>query len=216
MKKIKIIIVEDHKLVREGIKKILSLENDFKVIGEANTGKEAIALVSKLLPDIVLVDINLPDMSGQRVCSEIKALGAGDTASAPCGVKVIMLSMYDDEDNVVQAVRAGASGYVVKSVSSEVLVKSIRLVHSGEVVLPRDLTAKLISAVQKEPSQILTSKEIEILKLVKMGLSNKKIANMMHIADKTVKNHLYSIFQKLGVKNRTEAVVKAIEEKIIL
>ncbi len=216
MKQIKIMLVEDHELVRDGLKTILSLENDFKVVGEASTGKKAIELFGKLFPDIVLVDINLPDMSGHKVCSEIKSICASGDLAKKSGVKIIMLSMYDDEDNIIGSVRAGASGYLVKSVSSDVLIKSIRLVQSGEIVIPRNLTAKLVIAVQKNPSQILTPKEIEILKLVKSGLSNKAIAAKVYTAEKTIKNHLNNIFQKLGVENRTQAIVKAIEEKIIL
>lgn len=206
---IKILIVEDHELVREGLRKILSLEKDFKIVGEAGTGAEAIRLARQIMPDVILLDINLPDMTGHKVCSAVKS----DDALG--GTNIIMLSMLDDEEHVMEAVRAGCSGYLVKSSPAEALIKSVRLVQNGEVVLPRELTAKLVSAVHKNQPRILSPKETEVIKLIAQGLSNKAIAKKLLSSASTVKNQISSIFTKLKVQSRSAAVNEASKKGLI-
>jgi len=215
MKPIKVFITEDHNLVRDGLKKILSLEKDIKLVGEASSGSEAISAINSSAennkpnhPDIVLMDIGLPDMSGIDAMSKIVSIGE----RAP---KVIILSMHDDEDHVMKAARAGCSGYIVKSAPSENLIKAIRLVAAGETVIPRDLTTKLIQAVRKNQYSILSPKETEVLKLLAKGLSNKAIAKELSSSVGTIKNQVNSIFFKLKVNNRAAAVSEAVKRGIL-
>lgn len=216
MKTIKVFITEDHNLVRDGLKKILSLEKDIRVVGEASSGEEALSFIrtcdEKNRPDIILMDIGLPDMSGIDAMSKIFSLSG--TGCEPQH-KVIILSMHDDEDHIMKAVKAGCSGYIVKSAPSENLIKAIRLVNAGETVIPRDLTSKLVQAVRKNQYSILSPKETEVLKLLARGLSNKAIARELSSSAGTVKNQVNSIFSKLKVNNRAAAVSEAVKRGIL-
>ncbi|KYO66480.1 response regulator [Thermovenabulum gondwanense] len=211
--KIKVIIADDHALVREGIAKILSLEADIEILGEASDGKEAVELAKKLKPDVVLMDINMPNVNGIVATREIKKENPG--------VKIIALTIHEQVDYLLELIRYGISGYLLKDVTPDELIKTIRQVFSGKGVIPPSMTPKVFDEINKlaqKDEKItfnLTSREIEILRELAKGLSNKEIADKLYISEKTVKNHLTNIFQKMGVNDRTQAVLLGIKHNII-
>ncbi len=212
MDRIKILIADDHALMRDGIRRILERESDFDVVAEAGDGEEAIALIESLKPDIAIVDIAMPKVDGIEVTKYVKA-------SHP-GMAVLILTAYDDDEFVFSLVEAGAAGYMLKSVESQELVKAIRAIRAGESVLHPSIARKVLnhfvtsSAKPKEhtPLETLTERELDILRLVTKGLSNKEIGDELVLSDRTVHGHLGRIFGKLGVGSRTEAVVRALKE----
>ncbi|MGB9840178.1 response regulator [Thermovenabulum sp.] len=211
--KIKVIIADDHALVREGIAKILSLEADIEILGEASDGKEAVELAKKLKPDVVLMDINMPNVNGIVATREIKKENPG--------VKIIALTIHEQVDYLLELIRYGVSGYLLKDVTPDELIKTIRQVFSGKGVIPPSMMPKVFEEINKlsqKDEKItfnLTSREIEILQELAKGLSNKEIADKLFISEKTVKNHLTNIFQKMGVNDRTQAVLLGIKHNII-
>jgi len=207
---IKLFIVDDHNLFRQGLIEIFKNFSDIKVIGEAATAEEFRSLYRRAKADIVLMDISLPDANGIELMRE--------TLEENPSQKFIVLSMHDDDKNVYDAFHSGASGYFTKTKNFSELINIIRVVNKEGLSVPRNITSQLLQGFKKYSGvdYRLTQQELEILGYLKQGLSNKAIAKKIHAAEKTVKNHLYSIFQKLCVKNRTQAVVRAIEEKIIL
>lgn len=214
MKLTSIMIVDDHALVREGIIKILSLEQRFRVVAEANTGRQAIELCHARRPDIVLLDINLPDINGIEVCKAIKK----DYPSTG----VIALTIHDQDEYIIEMIRNGVSAYLLKDVSPDQLINTILNVAEGKSFISPSLTAKIFSQINKLSTRPvesrphgLTEREIEVLRLVARGNSNKTIARQLFISEKTVKNHLTNIFQKLDVSDRTQAALLAIKEKIV-
>ncbi|MFA5779365.1 MAG: response regulator transcription factor [Elusimicrobiota bacterium] len=208
MKKIKVLLADDHQLFRKPLRMLLEMEENIEIVGETDDGADAVKLAKKLKPDVVIMDIQLPSIDGIQATRQI--------IQALTHTKVIILSMYDDEHNILKAVQAGAKGYVVKSCAPDELVKVIKLIAAGEVCMPRSLTTKLLKAVEKlEPITQLTPREIEILELAKQGLINKEIAAQLHTTEKTVRNIFNNILQKLDAANRTQAVVKAIQSGII-
>lgn len=214
MKQTTIMIVDDHALVREGITKILSLEQRFQVVAEASTGRQAIELCRSRRPDIVLLDINLPDINGIEVCKTIKA----DFPSTG----IIALTIHDQDEYIIEMIRNGISAYLLKDVSPDQLINTILQVAEGKSFISPSLTAKIFSQINKLSTRPvesrprgLTEREIEVLGLVAKGNSNKSIARKLFISEKTVKNHLTNIFQKLEVSDRTQAALLAIKEKIV-
>jgi two-component system NarL family response regulator len=215
---IKVIIVDDHALIREGITKILSLEKDIEVVGEAGSGIEAVELSHTIKADIILMDINMPGMSGVEACKIIKK-------EKPY-LGVIALTIHDQEEYLFEFIRAGASAYLLKDVSPGQLVDTIRGVAKGESFIPPRLMTRVFneinrlsgtpkSAGREECEELLTPREIEVLRLVAQGESNKSIAKILFISEKTVKNHLYRIFQKLEVDDRTQAALYAVKSKLV-
>ncbi len=215
---IKVIIVDDHALIREGITKILSLEKDIEVAGEAGSGAEAVELAHKINADIILMDINMPGMSGVEACKIIKR-GKPDLG-------VIALTIHDQEEYLFEFIRSGASAYLLKDVSPDQLVDTIRGVANGESFIPPKLMSRVFHEINRlsEPPQsysrddnddLLTPREIEVLRLVAHGESNRSIAKNLYISEKTVKNHLYRIFQKLEVDDRTQAALYAVKSKLV-
>ena len=212
MKKIRILIADDHPIFRDGLRKLLSLEEDFQVIGEAEDGKEAVEMVQKLMPDILLLDLKMPNLSG---IGALEALGDKNKTT-----RVIVLTASEDEAAVVQAMRMGTAGIVLKQTATELLIKSIRKVYDGEIWLDSRMT----TAVMKEFSQpapvrepiktVLSTREREVVALVCQGFRNKEIAEKMFISEQTVKNHLHNIFDKLGVSDRLELALFAIHKKL--
>jgi DNA-binding NarL/FixJ family response regulator len=212
LKKIRILIADDHPIFRDGLRKLLSLEEDFQVIGEAEDGKEAVEMVQKLMPDILLLDLKMPNLSG---IGALEALGDKNKTT-----RVIVLTASEDEAAVVQAMRMGTAGIVLKQTATELLIKSIRKVYDGEIWLDSRMT----TAVMKEFSQpapvrepiktVLSTREREVVALVCQGFRNKEIAEKMFISEQTVKNHLHNIFDKLGVSDRLELALFAIHKKL--
>ena len=212
-KKVRVLIADDQTLFREGIRDVLNSEKWIEVIGEAADGLEAVAQAKKLKPDVVLMDIKLPKLDGIAATRKIR--------EAVPQVNVLMLSSFEDEAHVLDAIQAGANGYLSKMLPAVELVNSIKTFTTEGLMIPQQLMGKLLSGLRNmgpgnAPSQAtLTKTEIKVLDLLGKGLSNKELAKSLDCSVKTIKNHLNSAFHKLGVSSRTEAVVKAIEKGLI-
>jgi DNA-binding NarL/FixJ family response regulator len=212
LEKIKILIADDHAFVREGTRRILEQEPDLEVVAEAGDGEEAVRLASDLKPDVAIIDVAMPKLDGIEATRRIKAL-------CPV-VAVLVLSAYDDDQFVFGLLEAGAAGYLLKSVRGHEIVDAIRAVDAGESVLHPSVARKVLNrfasvsgkAQRKKPLELLTDREMEVLKLVTKGLSNKDIADGLSLSVRTVQGHLANIFNKLRVSSRTEAVVHALKE----
>jgi DNA-binding NarL/FixJ family response regulator len=212
LEKIKILIADDHAFVREGTRRILEQEPDLEVVAEAGNGEEAVALASDLKPDVAIIDVAMPKLDGIEATRRIKAL-------CPA-VAVLVLSAYDDDQFVFGLLEAGAAGYLLKSVRGHEIVNAIRAVDAGESVLHPSVARKVLNRFasvsnktqRKKPLELLTERELEVLKLVTRGLSNKDIADELSLSIRTVQGHLANIFNKLRVSSRTEAVVHALKE----
>ena len=212
MDKIRILIADDHAVVREGTRQFLEREDDLEVVGEAADGEEAVRLVGSLNPDVAIMDISMPNVDGIEATRQIKAKYPK--------VAVLILSAYDDDQFVFSLLEAGAAGYLLKSVRGNELVNAIREVSAGESVLHPTIARKVLnrftniaSETQKQKTQdILTEREIEVLQLATQGSSNQEIADSLFLSLRTVQSHLNHIFNKLQVSSRTEAVVHALKE----
>ena len=214
---ISILIVDDHALLRQGIKKVLDLEPDLQVVGEAADGEEAVKMTLQLKPDIVLLDVNMPKKNGLEVTKELRDLVPQS--------KIVLLTIHDDENYVIEVVRAGATGYLLKDIEPGMLIKAIRSVYAGESFIYPTLAKSLFyeaSGQGKRPESgrrgsqdSLTMREIEVLQLIGQGLSNQEMAQRMFLSEKTIKNHLTNIFRKINVTDRTQAVIYAIKHKIV-
>ncbi len=217
MTKTTVIIVDDHPLFRQGVVDSISLEPDFDVLGEASNGDDALKMVKEKKPDIVILDVNLPGMNGLEVTNAIKA--------KKLPTKVILVTAYDDAEQVIHAMRAGASAYCPKHIKPEDLVEVMRQVVDGKIVVDDDvLDEKSLDAWLKhrldetfgkdsgpeEPLHPLSPREMEVLSYVSRGLSNKEIASLLEISYQTVKNHVTSILRKLRVDDRTQATIYAL------
>lgn len=218
---IKILIADDHALLRQGIKNVLELESDLVVIGEAADGEETISKAADLAPDILLLDINMPRKNGLEVTKSLRE-------SNP-DIKVIVLTIHDDESYVVEVIKAGAAGYLLKDVEPGMLVKAIRAVCNGDSFIYPTLAKKLFGEINRQEikkqetakvfercrEERLTFREIEVLQLICQGMSNQGIAQKLFLSEKTVKNHLTNIFRKISVTDRTQAVLYALKHKIV-
>ena len=210
---VKVLIADDQTLFREGIKDVLTGEKWISVVGEAADGEEAVALAKKLKPDVVLMDIKLPKMDGITATRNIK--------KTEPNINILMLSSFEDEAHVMDAVQAGANGYLSKMLPAAELVNSIRTFTTEGLMIPQQMMGKLLQGLRKmgepnAPTQaMLTKTEVKVLDMLGSGLSNKELAMELNCSVKTIKNHLNSAFHKLGVTSRTEAVVKAIKLGII-
>jgi DNA-binding NarL/FixJ family response regulator len=212
VKKIKILIAEDHAVVREGIRRVVEQEADFEVVAEAEDGEEAVEMAARFSPDVALIDIVMPKLNGIEATKRIKK-------SSP-GIAVLALSAYDDDQFVFSLLEAGAAGYLLKSIPSRKLVAAIRAVHEGESVLHPSIIDKFLKhstigpGKEKTPGQArdLSAREIEVLKLATRGLSNKDIARELGISLRTVQAHFTRASKKLQVSSRTEAVLLGLRE----
>ncbi|MGI6142424.1 MAG: response regulator [bacterium] len=215
MAQIPILLVDDHPLLRQGLRKVLELEPDFEVVGEAGTGEEALQLARSLRPRIILMDINLPGINGIEVTKMIKA-------ELP-ETEILALTIHDDDEYMLQMVRAGARGYILKDVDPGGLIKAIQAALRGESYISPGIAGKVFGVLNRlarggeyhPRSQILTGREQEVLELIAQGCSNAKIAALLAISEKTVKNHVTNIFRKLGVEDRTQAALYAIKHKLV-
>lgn len=213
MAKHKILLVDDHEVVRLGLKSLLELQPEYEVVAEAGTAKEAVEQVSRTRPDVVLMDIRLPGASGIEACEEI-------TKSYP-GTRVIMLTSYAEDEMLFSAIRAGASGYVLKQISGDALITAIDAVSRGEALLDPAVTQRVFQEVRRavkdeEASAFanLSQQEKHVLMLVSEGKTNREIAKTLFLGEGTVRNYVSSILSKLGVSNRAEAAAYAVEHNL--
>lgn len=207
MTDIQIVIADDHLVVRDGLRGMLESQPDFELVGEAANGEEAVRLALKLEPDVVLLDLRMPVMDGVTAIREIKKRNPA--------VHVLVLTTYDSDADILPAIEAGATGYLLKDTSREELYRAIRAAARGEAVLAPTVAARLIGQVRTQAEERLSERELEVLQLVSEGASNSEIARRLHISQATVKSHLVHIFGKLGVTDRTAAVTTALQRGIL-
>jgi len=209
---IHILLVDDHRIVREGLASMLCTQADLCVVGDAATGREALASLQRLQPDIVLLDLEMPDLDGVAVLEQMQANSST--------TRVIVLTAYGTEERILDAVRAGARGYLLKSAGMDEVIRAVRVVAAGGSLLEPTVTARLLGSMERllkggQHAEILTEREREILTSIARGLSNKAISEQLHLAERTVKFHATIIFRKLGVANRAEATARALRDRLI-
>nr|WP_019878223.1 response regulator transcription factor [Sporichthya polymorpha] len=215
---IRVLIADDHVLFRRGLEMVLSQESDFALVGEAADGEEAVRKAADLLPDVVLLDVRMPKLSGIEAAAAIKEV-------APVA-KIIMLTISDEESDLYEAVKAGATGYLLKEISIEEVATGIRAVHEGQSLISPAMASKLLnefaSLIKKDPRSSnrvpaprLTERELDVLRLVARGRNNREIARELFISENTVKNHVRNILEKLQLHSRMEAVFYAVREKLL-
>ena len=206
---IRVMVVDDHPIVRQGLVSVLGDEDDLEVVGEARTGREAVALASRLQPDVVLLDLEMPDLDGVEAIPQL--LGAR------AGLAVLVFTAYDTDERVLGAVRAGARGYLLKGASADEIARGIRSVHAGGSYLEPRVASKLLAEVTSphRPASALSERERDVLRLVAEGLPTKQIALNLSISERTVKFHVNSIFHKLGADNRAQAVALAVQRGLL-
>lgn len=212
MEAIKILIVDDHPVVREGIGAMLKREADFKIVGEATNGVEAVEKARELSPDVILMDLRMPEMDGVEAITRIK--------EEKPDIKFIILTTYSDDEYIFKGIAAGARAYLLKDAPRDDLFKAIRAVWRGESLIQPVVASRVLDRLaelsRKSPSaETLSEREVEVLKLMAKGVSNKDIADQLSITQSTVKTHITSIFQKLNVTTRTEAVTTSLRRGII-
>ena len=212
MKAIQIMMADDHLMVREGVKALLEIDGDISVIAQANDGVECLKVLEDVSPDVLLLDINMPKLDGLAVLETIKRIKPE--------LKVIVLTIHNEGDYLYSAYEKGADGYVLKDSGSDVLKQAIRIVYQGEHYIEPILMPKLRERIEekknpKKKEDRLSKREFEILKLVALGMYNKEIADCLSISEKTVKNHMSSIFRKIKVSDRTQAAVYAIRHNYV-
>ncbi|ARK32188.1 response regulator [Halalkalibacter krulwichiae] len=226
--KIKIVIIDDHQLFREGVKRILSMESNFEVVADGHDGSQALELVKLYRPDVILMDINMPEMNGVEATKEL--------VKAFPNIKVLILSIHDDESYVTHVLKTGASGYLLKEMDADALIEAVKVVASGGAYIHPKVTHNLIKEYRRlakeddlheesigyreveyrKPLHILTRRECEVLQLMTDGQSNRAIGETLFISEKTVKNHVSNILQKMNVNDRTQAVVEAIKKGYVV
>ena len=217
MNKIRVLIADDHQVVREGLSAVLKMKEDIEVVGLAKDGVDAVEKARQLLPDVVLMDISMPRMNGVEATREIKRENPH--------IGVVVLTMYDEEDYIFDLVKAGATGYLLKDADSAQIAKAIRAVAHGESLIHPTVASKILTEFSllaqgkgRKPGRLehdLTDREITVLRLVAEGKTNKEIANDLDLSEKTVKNHVRNIFHKLHVYDRTQAAIHAIRKGLI-
>jgi DNA-binding NarL/FixJ family response regulator len=202
--RIGILIADDHSVLRQGLVSLIGFESDMMVVGEAANGREAVELWKRHRPEVTMLDLRMPELDGVGVIKQIRA----DDENA----RIIVLTTFDGDEDIYRAIQAGAKGYLLKDVPREALIDSIRRVHAGETCVPVHLANKLAERVGSES---LSEREIDVLKLMAQGKSNKEIGSMLFISPGTVKSHVKSIFAKLNVNSRAEAVANAAHRALI-
>lgn len=213
MSEINIAIIDDHKMVREGLRQLLEFEGDINVVAEAGDGEEGYNVIKNNKPDVVLLDINMPKMNGLELLKKVR--GEKDDT------RILILTIHNEVEYLKKAVEIGVNGYVLKDSESAVLKQAIMNVNNGEIYIQPSIAPLLVEANNKlendkdDPMNLLSSREFEVLKLVSEGLFNKEIAYKLSISEKTVKNHVSNIFKKIGVSDRTQAAVYAIKHNLV-
>jgi DNA-binding NarL/FixJ family response regulator len=215
--RLRVLIVDDHALFRRGLQMVLRQEPDIDVVGEAEDGYEAVVKAQELMPDVVLMDVRMPKRSGIEATQEIRDLLPH--------VKILMLTISDEEADLYDAIKAGASGYLLKEISIDEVADAVRTIHSGQSRISPSMASKLLhefAAMSKRvderqqlPPPRLTEREMDVLKLVAQGLNNRDIGRELFISENTVKNHIRNILEKLHLRSRMEAVVYAVREKLL-
>lgn len=204
---VRVIIVDDHPVVRAGLRAMLRTDPALDVVGEAGSGAEALAVVSRLRPQVVLMDLQMPGMDG--------ATATGRIVEEQPDVRVLVLTTYDRDSDILRAVEAGAAGYLLKDTPRDVLAAAIQAAARGETVLAPPVAARLVQRLRTQPANLLTPREVEVLAEVAQGRTNSEVGRALYIGEATVKTHLLRIFGKLGVDDRTAAVTVAIERGIL-
>jgi DNA-binding NarL/FixJ family response regulator len=216
---IRAMIVDDHALFRRGLEMVLEEEQDIELVGQASDGAEAVEKAAESLPDVVLMDIRMPRSSGIEACRAMKE-------AAP-SAKIVILTISDEEEDLFEAIRAGASGYLLKDIPLDEVADAVRAVHGGQSLINPSMAGKLLTEfatlarrddgerAQEVPAPRLTEREMQVLKLVARGMNNRDIAKELFISENTVKNHVRNILEKLQIHSRMEAVMVAVREKLI-
>jgi DNA-binding NarL/FixJ family response regulator len=214
---IRVVIADDQALFRRGLYVVLGTEDHIEVVAEAENGEEAIAKVTELAPDVVLMDVRMPRINGIEAARRIRDLSPS--------TRILMLTVSDEEDDLYEAIKAGANGYLLKEISVEEVAEAIRAVVQGQSLISPSMASKLLSEFnslakkaeerQQYPVPTLTSRELEVLKLVAKGMSNREIADGLFISENTVKNHVRNILEKLHLHSRMEAVIYAVRERLL-
>ena len=212
---VRLLLADDHRMLREGLRRSMS-DAGFDVVGEATDGVEAVTLATELIPDVILMDVTMPNCDGVEACRQVKDAGIASS--------VVMLTMHADQDVLANAIRAGASGYLTKDCSTREIAEAVRMAAEGETVLSPQLARSMLEEVRKlddpgpDPSQaesVVSKREEEVLQLIADGCSTPEVAAQLYISQKTVKNHLASIYQKLDARDRTQAVLQAVRMGIV-
>ena len=209
---IRVCLVDDQTLVRQGIQSLLELVNDIEVVAEASDGERALRAIRDVRPDVVLLDVRMPKMTGMEVLQELQT-----SHELP---PTIILTTFDDQGIVLEGIRRGAKGFLLKDVSLEQLVNAIRVLAAGGTLIQPAITERIVKSIEQVPNNFpsletpdpLTEREIEVLRLMTGGHSNREIAEALHVAEGTIKNHVSNILSKMGVRDRTRAVLKALEQ----
>ncbi len=213
---IRVVIADDHDLYRRGMQVVVELDGSARVVGEASNGVEAVEVCNRVLPDVVLMDVRMPGVGGIEACGRIRE----EVPSA----RILMLTMSDDESDLFEAIKAGASGYLLKDLPGEEVASAIRRVHDGQAIIPPGMAATLLAEftrLSQEPPPVtgsapqLTDREVEVLRLVARGLANREIADELVISENTVKNHVRNILEKLHLHSRVEAAVYAHRQHLL-
>ncbi len=214
---IRVLVVDDHVLFRRGLQMVLAQEPDIELVGEAGDGAQAVSQAADLLPDVVLLDIRMPKRSGIEACASIREVVPSS--------RILMLTISDEEADLYDAIKAGASGYLLKEISTDEVSAAIRAVAGGQSLISPSMAAKLLHEFasmiktkderEQVPAPKLTDREMDVLKLVARGMNNREIAKELYISENTVKNHIRNILEKLQLHSRMEAVVYAVREKIL-
>lgn len=218
---IKVLIADDHAILRQGIKRVLNFEEDIEVVGEAEDGQEALARTLVVQPDILLLDLNMPGLTGLEVANQLQ--------EAKCKTKIIVLTIHDSDNYVLELLKNGVLGYLLKDVEPTMLIKAIHVVNEGNAFVYPRLAERLFGGLQagddvnekaremwkESRSERLTSREMDVLACIAKGFSNQDIAEALFVSEKTVKNHLTNIFRKLNVNDRTQALIYVLKHKIV-
>jgi NarL family two-component system response regulator LiaR len=208
---ITVLVVDDHAVVREGLRTFLQLQDGIEVIGEAGDGEEAVRQAERLRPDVILMDLVMPRLDGVGAMRELRR-------RLPAS-RVIVLTSFADDDRILPAIQAGAAGYLLKNVQPQELARAVRAAHAGEALLDPAVAARLVEAIAQtpgeHPAERLTPRERQVLELIGRGLSNKRIARELGVAEKTVKTHVGHVLAKLGVADRTQAALYAVRNGLL-